>query len=194
MSRAATSSPMSDDKPSAFGGRESPCQETTGLAWERRTAPAFVKIEGGACPPQPLGSHRRRRCVAQFVNKISIALGAAFTSVVAVWLFIRTGPRLALDADVPFDNIHFMTNDELRMMILRATSATPEQAEGRGCSQRGARLRAASVLPDRRKHISLLSIFLAGGAEALPSELLAGVSSVERFIIARVSEPESPTE
>src|SRR5262245_1700769 len=69
-------------------------------------------------------------------NNVSTAIGAAFASVVAVGLlgvllssaFARSELPPQLRAHVLFDDVDFVTNDELKN-VLGASSATPEQVE-----------------------------------------------------------------
>jgi MFS family permease len=114
-------------------------------------------------------------------NNVSNALGAAFTSVVAVWLlgaflasaFSRSELPRELRADVLFDEIDFVRNDELRS-VLAATSATPEQVDVAVAINEDARLRALRASFLIVGGISLLSIIPAWRLPSyVPGELSA---------------------
>lgn len=100
------------------------------------------------------------------VNNVSSALGAAFSSVVAVGLlslfivlaFNQSSLPPALRYEINFDNIDFVSNDQLEM-VLGQTSATPsEVAEAVGINE-VARLQALKATFLILAAISLLAIF-----------------------------------
>ena len=114
-------------------------------------------------------------------NNVSNALGAAFTSVVAVWLlgaflasaFNRSQLSPALRTEVLFDNIDFVTNDDLRA-VLGATSAAPAQVEEAVAINENARLRALRASFLIVGGIALFSIFPASRLPGYaPGELSA---------------------
>jgi MFS family permease len=102
------------------------------------------------------------------VNNVSNALGAAFTSVVALWLlgvflasaFGRSALPPELKAGALFDDVDFVTNHELRS-VLGATAATPAQVEEAVAINEDARLRALRASFLIISGISLLAIFPA---------------------------------
>ena len=114
-------------------------------------------------------------------NNVSNALGAALTSVVAVALL---GMFLASDfaeADLPpglephvlFDDVDFVTNDELRS-VLGATPARTEQVDQWVAINQQARLRALRAAFLIVAGISLLAVFPAARLpKYVPSELSA---------------------
>lgn len=115
------------------------------------------------------------------VNNVSNALGAAFASVVAVGLlglflasaFSQSELPPELETHVLFDELDFVTNDELRR-VLGATSATPEQVEQSVAINEDARLRALRGALLIVAGISLLSIFPAARLpKYVPGELSA---------------------
>jgi MFS family permease len=115
------------------------------------------------------------------VNNVSNALGAAFTSVVAVWLlgafltsaFSRSELPPQLRTEVLFDDVDFVTNTELKR-VLGATSATPEQVEEAVAINEDARLRALRASFLIVAGISVLSIFPAWRLpKYVPGELSA---------------------
>jgi MFS family permease len=101
-------------------------------------------------------------------NNVSNALGAAFASVVAVGLlgmflasaFSRSELPPELRVEVLFDDVDFVTNDELRS-ALDATTTTPEQLEETVAINEDARLAALRASFLIVAGISLLSIFPA---------------------------------
>ena len=120
-----------------------------------------------AAPKELAGDVGALRGVA---NNVSNAVGAAFASVVAVGLLglllssasARSDLPAELQTKVLFDEVDFVTNDELRE-VLGAASATPEQVDEAVRINEDARLGAirasllimagislASVLPARR--------------------------------------------
>jgi MFS family permease len=115
------------------------------------------------------------------VNNVSNALGAAFTSVVAVWLlgaflasaFSRSALPANLQVEHLFDDIDFVTNDELKT-VLGATTATPAQVEEAVAINEDARLRALRASFFIVAGISLASIFPASRLpKYVPGELSA---------------------
>jgi MFS family permease len=114
-------------------------------------------------------------------NNVSNAIGAAFASVVAVGLlgvllasaFSRSELPPELESKVLFDDVDFVTNDELRG-VLGATSATPEQVEEAVAINEDARLGALRASFLIVAGISLLSIFPAARLPRyVPDELSA---------------------
>jgi MFS family permease len=114
-------------------------------------------------------------------NNVSTALGTAFAAVVAVGLlgvmittaFNRSDLPPALETEINFDNVDFVTNDQLRT-VLAGTSATPEQVEEAVTINEDARLRALRASFLILAGISLLAIFPAAGLpKYVPGELSA---------------------
>ncbi|HEY7030912.1 MAG TPA: hypothetical protein VH482_06285, partial [Thermomicrobiales bacterium] len=114
-------------------------------------------------------------------NNVSSALGAAFAGVVAVGLlgvmiataFNRSDLPPSLETEINFDNVDFVTNDQLRT-VLAGTSATPEQVEEAVTINEDARLRALRASFLILAGISLLAIFPAAGLpKYVPGELSA---------------------
>lgn len=112
-------------------------------------------------------------------NNVSNALGAAFTSVVALWLlgafldsaFDRSELPPQLRVEVLFDDVDFKSNDALRS-ALGAASATPEQVDEAVAINETARLRALRASFLIVGGISLLAIFPASRLpKYAPSEL-----------------------
>lgn len=102
------------------------------------------------------------------VNNVSSALGAAFAGVVAVGLlsvlittsFSRSNLPPALQTEINFDQVDFVSNDELRA-VLSETSATPEQVDEAVKINEDARLRALRASFFLVAALSLLSLFPA---------------------------------
>ncbi|MCB0248527.1 MAG: MFS transporter [Anaerolineae bacterium] len=100
------------------------------------------------------------------VNNVSSALGAAFSSVVAVGLlsvfiisaFNISGLPQSLHYEINFDNIDFVSNDQLRS-VLSQTSATPAEVNEAVVLNAAARLRALKATFLIVAIISLLTIF-----------------------------------
>ncbi len=100
------------------------------------------------------------------VNNVSSALGAAFSSVVAVGLlsfFILSAFNLSdlppiLRYEINFDKIDFVSNDQLKT-VLSQTSATPAEVDVAVLINASARLRALKATFLIVAFISLLSIF-----------------------------------
>ena len=100
------------------------------------------------------------------VNNVSSALGAAFSSVVAVGLlsfFIVSAFNLSdlppiLRYEINFDKIDFVSNDQLKA-VLSQTSATPAEVDVAVLINASARLRALKATFLIVAAISLLSIF-----------------------------------
>ena len=94
-----------------------------------------------ASPKELAGDVGALRGVA---NNVSSALGSAFAGVVAVGLlgviiataFNRSDLPPALETEINFDNIDFVSNNDLET-VLGATSATPERGRRSGADQRG---------------------------------------------------------
>ena len=114
-------------------------------------------------------------------NNVSNALGAAFASVVAVGLlgmflasaFSQSELPPGLEARVLFDDVDFVTNDEMRS-VLGATPATPDQVEKSVAINEAARLRALRASFLIVAGISLLAIFPAARLPRyVPDELSA---------------------
>jgi MFS family permease len=126
-------------------------------------------------------------------NNVSNAVGAAFASVVAVGLlgvflassFARSELPPELETSVLFDEVDFVTNDELQN-VLGAASATPEQVEGAVAINEDARLRALQSSFLIVAGISLLSIFPAA---RLPRYVRGELSADE--IVSEVTDAES---
>ncbi|MDC0669294.1 MFS transporter [Nannocystis radixulma] len=125
------------------------------------------------------------------VNNVSNAIGAAFASVVAVGLlgvllasaFDRAELPPQLETQVLFDDIDFVTNDELRS-VLGATSATPGQVEEAVAINEDARRRALQASFLIVAGISLLAIFPAARLPRyVPGELSA------EDIVSETNEP-----
>jgi MFS family permease len=101
-------------------------------------------------------------------NNVSSALGAAFAGVVAVGLlgllittsFNRSDLPRALETEINFDRIDFVSNDQLETM-LGATSATPEQVAEAVRINEEARLASLKATFLMIAGISLLAIFPA---------------------------------
>jgi hypothetical protein len=117
-------------------------------------------------------------------NNLSTALGTAFSSVVAVSLLsllvmssLAGHPTLppALQAQVPLDNINFVTNEQLEE-TMSATTATPEQVAEAVRVNEGARLLALKASFIILAAIALLAIFPSRGLpNYTPGEVSAGV-------------------
>ncbi|MBP1883603.1 MFS transporter [Sinorhizobium mexicanum] len=131
-----------------------------------------------ASPKRLAGDVAALRGVA---NNVSNALGAAFASVVAVGLlgmFLTTAFSQSelppeLSNHVLFDDVDFVTNDELRS-VFGATAATPDQVETAIAINETARLRALRGAFLIVAGISLLSIFPAARLpKYVPRELSA---------------------
>lgn len=99
------------------------------------------------------------------VNNVSSALGAAFSSVVAVGLlslfivsaFNQSNLPEILRYEINFDNIDFVSNDQLKA-VLGQTSATPAEVDEAVLINAAARLRALKATFLILAAISLLSI------------------------------------
>ncbi len=131
-----------------------------------------------ASPKRLAGDVAALRGVA---NNVSNALGAALTSVVAVALlgmflasaFSRSDLPPELETQVLFNNVDFVTNDQLRN-VLGATAATQEQVEEWVGINEEARLRALRGALLIVAGISLLAIFSAARLpKYVPGELSA---------------------
>jgi len=100
------------------------------------------------------------------VNNVSSALGAAFAGVVAVGLlgllittaFNQSVLPAALEREINFDNIDFVSNDQL-LSVLSETSSTPEEVAEAVRINAEARLRALRATFLLLSAISLLAIF-----------------------------------
>ncbi len=83
------------------------------------------------------------------VNNVSSALGAAFAGVVAVGVlallmttaFAQSNLPASLEREINFDQIDFVSNDQLKEVLSR-TSVAPEQVDEAVAINAGARLRA----------------------------------------------------
>jgi MFS family permease len=125
------------------------------------------------------------------VNNVSNALGAAFASVVAVGLlglfivssFYQSGLPPALKAEINFNQVDFVSNDQLREVLSR-TSATPAQVEEAVKLNEDARLRSLKTTFLIVAVISLLSIIPALG---LP-KYAPGSISADQVIHEEVSD------
>lgn len=99
------------------------------------------------------------------VNNVSSALGAAFSSVVAVGLlslfivaaFNQSSLPEILRTEINFDKIDFVSNDQLQV-VLSQTSATPAEIDEAALLNAAARLRALKATFLFLAVISLLSI------------------------------------
>ena len=120
-----------------------------------------------ASPKQLAGDVGALRGVA---NNVSSALGAAFATVVAVGLlsaainsnFNRSDLPPSLKTEINFDNIDFVSNDQLKTVLAR-TSASPQQVDEAVLINAEARLRALKATFILIAGISLLAIFPAMG-------------------------------
>jgi MFS family permease len=100
------------------------------------------------------------------VNNVSSALGAAFSSVVAVGLlslfivsaFNQSNLPEALRYEINFDKIDFVSNDQLKT-VLGQTSAAPDEVDEAVLINAAARLRALKATFLILAALSLLSIF-----------------------------------
>jgi MFS family permease len=112
------------------------------------------------------------------VNNVSSALGAAFAGVVAVGLlslfivsaFEQSNLPEILRYEINFDQIDFVSNDQLKA-VLGQTSATPAEVDEAMLINAAARLRALKATFLILAALSLLSI--------LPSLRLPGYTPVE---------------
>ena len=116
-------------------------------------------------------------------NNMSSALGAAFASVVAVALlgliiissFNASTLPPSLKSEINFNNIDFVSNDQLKQ-VLSQTTATPAQVDEAVRINEEARLRSLRATFLLIAGISLLAIFPAAG---LPKYAPGEVSSEE---------------
>jgi MFS family permease len=131
-----------------------------------------------ASPKELAGDVGALRGVA---NNVSSALGAAFAGVVAVGLlgmaittaFNRSELPPALKTEINFDQINFVSNDQLKTALAN-TSVTPEQLDEAVRINEDARLRSLRATFLLIAAISLLSIFPALKLpKYLPHELSA---------------------
>jgi MFS family permease len=116
-------------------------------------------------------------------NNLSTALGTAFASVMAVGLlslFLSVSLAASamvpapLQAQLPLDNVNFVSNEQL-VEVLRATDATQSQVNELVAINAAARLRALKATFLILAGISLLAIFPAGGLPGYrPGEVPAG--------------------
>jgi MFS family permease len=112
-------------------------------------------------------------------NNLSTALGTAFASVVAVGLLslfitsslVQSTIPDSLKMQINFDNVNFITNDQLQT-VMEATTATPEQVVEAVRINTEARLQALKAAFLILAAISLLAIFPAIG---LPNYTLGEV-------------------
>jgi MFS family permease len=120
-----------------------------------------------ASPKQLAGDVGALRGVA---NNVSSALGAAFATVVAVGLlsaaihtsFARSDLPPSLKTEINFNQIDFVSNDQLKTVLAR-TSASPQQVDEAMLINAEARLRALKATFILIAGISLLAIFPAMG-------------------------------
>lgn len=132
-----------------------------------------------ASPKELAGDVGALRGVA---NNVSNALGAAFASVLAVWLlsaaihsgFARSNLPPSLKTEINFNQIDFVSNDQLKSVLTR-TSVSAQQVEEAVLINEQARLRALKATFILIACISLLAIFPAMGLPRyapgkLPSE------------------------
>jgi len=120
-----------------------------------------------ASPKQLAGDVGALRGVA---NNVSNALGAAFASVLAVGLlsgaihsdFNRSNLPPSLKTEINFNQIDFVSNDQLKTVLAR-TSASPSQVDEAVLLNEDARLRALKATFLLIAGISLLAIFPATG-------------------------------
>ena len=99
------------------------------------------------------------------VNNVSSALGAAFAGVVAVGLlallistaFARSNLPASLEREINFDQIDFVSNDQLKEVLSR-TSVAPEQVDEAVAINADARLRALRATFLLLAAMSLLSL------------------------------------
>jgi MFS family permease len=131
-----------------------------------------------ASPKELAGDVGALRGVA---NNVSSALGAAFAGVVAVGLlgllittaFNRSSLPPALETEINFNNINFVSNEQLKTALAN-TSATPEEIDEAVRINEDARLRSLRATFLLIAVISLLSIFPALKLpKYLPGELSA---------------------
>ena len=115
-------------------------------------------------------------------NNLSTALGTAFASVMAVGLlslFLSVSLAASayvsapLQAQLPLDNLEFVSNDQL-VELLRATEATSSQVTELVAINAASRLRALKATFLILAGISLLAVFPAGGLPGyVPGEVPA---------------------
>ncbi len=115
-------------------------------------------------------------------NNLSTALGTAFASVMAVGLlslFLSVSLAASamvpapLQAQLPLDNVEFVSNEQL-VEVLRATDATPSQVTEVVAINAASRLRALKATFLILAGISLLAVFPAGGLPGyVPGEVPA---------------------
>jgi len=118
-----------------------------------------------ASPKELAGDVGALRGVA---NNVSNALGAAFASVVAVWLlsaaihssFARSDLPPSLKTEINYNQIDFVSNDQLKTVLSR-TSASAQQVDEAVLINAEARLRALKATFILIAGISLLAIFPA---------------------------------
>jgi len=112
-------------------------------------------------------------------NNMSSALGAAFASVVAVGLlgliitssFNQSALPPALKTEMNFDNVDFVSNEQLKA-VLSKTTATPAQVDEAVRINEEARLRSLKATFLLIAGVSLLAIFPAAGLpKYAPGEL-----------------------
>lgn len=115
-------------------------------------------------------------------NNLSTALGTAFASVMAVGLlslFLSVSLAASalvpapLQAQLPLDNVEFVSNEQL-VEVLRATDATPTQVTEVVAINASSRLRALKATFLILAGISMLAVFPAGGLPGyVPGEVPA---------------------
>jgi MFS family permease len=147
-----------------------------------------------ASPKELAGDVGALRGVA---NNVSSALGAAFAGVVAVSLlgiiittaFNRSSLPPQLEQEINFDNINFVSNDQLNG-VLANTSATPAEIDEAVKINEDARLRSLRATFLLIAAISLLSIF---PALKLP-KYLPGELSAEDIVNEKAPDEVAPVE
>ena len=126
------------------------------------------------------------------VNNVSSALGAAFAGVVAVGLlavlistaFARSNLPASLEREINFDQIDFVSNDQLKEVLSR-TSVAPEQVDEAVAINAEARLRALRATFLLLAALSLLALI---PSTRLP-DYKPGERSAEDIVAERKPEP-----
>jgi MFS family permease len=126
------------------------------------------------------------------VNNVSSALGAAFAGVVAVGLlamlittaFARSNLPASLEREINFDQIDFVSNDQLKEVLSR-TSVAPEQVDEAVAINADARLRALRATFILLAALSLLALI---PSTRLP-DYKPGERSAEDMVAGRTPEP-----
>ena len=126
------------------------------------------------------------------VNNVSSALGAAFAGVVAVGLlavlittaFAQSNLPASLEREINFDQIDFVSNDQLKEVLSR-TSVAPEQVDEAVAINAEARLRALRATFILLAALSLLALI---PSTRLP-DYKPGERSAEDIVAERKPEP-----